>query len=114
METEEGDGKSCALLVRAICLLVRAYLFACPHRRLLCIWFQWALVGLGFADAIVASQPAVIHSVMTTWHCDGYFLRTATQEQYQQAFGGSTVSICVFGYVHRLLAEENDEPSSKV
>jgi hypothetical protein len=29
--------------------------FACPRRRLLCIWSQWAFVGLGFADAIVAS-----------------------------------------------------------
>jgi hypothetical protein len=63
----------------------------------------------------IETQPAVIHSVMTTWHSDGYFLRTATVEEYTQALGGcSTVSVCIFGYVHRLLAEENDEPSSKV
>jgi hypothetical protein len=47
----------------------------------------------------IETQPALIHSVITTWHSDGFFLRTATEEQYQQAFGGcSTVSVCIFGY----------------
>jgi hypothetical protein len=39
-----------------LCLSALVCLSACPRRRLLCIWFQWALVGLGFADAIVASS----------------------------------------------------------
>jgi hypothetical protein len=47
MEMEVGDGKSCALLVRACSFASR--------RRWLCIWFQLAFVDLGFADAIVAS-----------------------------------------------------------
>jgi hypothetical protein len=38
-----------------LCLSALICLFACPRRRLFCIWLQWALVGLGFADAIVAS-----------------------------------------------------------
>jgi hypothetical protein len=38
-----------------LCLSALVCLSACPRRRLLCIWFQWALFGLGFADAIVAS-----------------------------------------------------------
>jgi hypothetical protein len=43
-------------------------LFACPHRRLLCIWFQWAFVGLGVADAIVARLRVVaIHPLQTQY-----------------------------------------------
>jgi hypothetical protein len=51
IEWRNGDGGR-----RWECWALLVCLLACPRRRLLCIWFQWASVGLGFADAIVASR----------------------------------------------------------
>jgi hypothetical protein len=55
MDMEDGDGENCVLLVRA-------FLFACPRRRLLCIWFQ--LVGLRFAGASCYRPTAPPDGVM--------------------------------------------------
>jgi hypothetical protein len=55
MEMEDGDGENCVLLVRAC-------LFACSRRRLLCIWFQ--LLELGFAGASCYRPTAPPHGVM--------------------------------------------------
>jgi hypothetical protein len=58
VENEDGEGEEgwrwrteMGKVVR--CLSALICLFACTRRRLLCIWFQWAFVGLRFADAIV-------------------------------------------------------------
>jgi hypothetical protein len=53
MERERKDGDGGRKVVLGLSALV--CLFACPCRRLLCIWFQWALIGLRFAEAIVSS-----------------------------------------------------------
>jgi hypothetical protein len=49
-----------------LCLTGLFCLFACPRRHLLCIWFQWAIVGLGLASAIIYRPRLVaIHPLQT-------------------------------------------------